>query len=102
MITKSEPFTKEEIEKLKISLSSLASDLYRVALGLNRGSKKMAERFFQEALVRKSEISTNEIPAYISNIMTKIDKNKSLDKEFAEKALVYSILIENFVTKRLS
>lgn len=41
IITKSEPFTKEEID-LKILIESLAMDLYRVAVGLNRGSKAMA------------------------------------------------------------
>lgn len=79
------------------SLASLALDLNRVAIGINRGSEMMAKRFFQEALVRKSEIRKNEIPAYIRNIMAKIDKNISLDKQFAEEVLVYSILIENFV-----
>ena len=86
----------------KNSLASLALDLNRVAIGINRGSELMARRFFQEALIRKSEIRVNEIPAYIRKIMTKIDKNKSLNKQFAEEALVYSILIENFVIKRLS
>lgn len=82
----------------KNSLASLALDLNRVATGINRGSKLMAVRFYQEALTRKAEINTQEIPAYIANIMTKIDKNANLDEQFAEKALVYGILIENFVT----
>lgn len=101
IITKSEPFTKEEIEKLKDSLASLAMDLNRVAIGINRGSEIMAKRFFQEALTRKSEISQDEIPVYIKKIMAKINENKSLNQEFAEEVLVYSILIENYVTKRL-
>ncbi len=83
----------------KNSLASLALDLNRVAIGINRGSEIMAKRFFEEALVRKSEINTNKIPAYIRKIMTKINKNSSLNKEFAEKVLVYSILLENYVTK---
>ncbi len=86
----------------KNSLASLALDLNRVALGLNRGSEAMAERFFQEALVRKSEINTNKVPVYITKILAKIDQNINLNQAFAEEALVYSILLENFVTKRLS
>lgn len=83
-------------------MASLALDLNRVALGLNRGSKRMAERFFQEALVRKSEINTKDVPVYIKRIMTKIDRDINLDKQFAEEVLVYSTLIENYVTKNLN
>ena len=57
IITKSEPFTKEEIikvrEKNKQILGAIAMDLKRVALGYFRGSSSMAERFFQEALKRR-------------------------------------------------
>lgn len=61
----------------------------------------MAERFFQEALVRKSEVNTKEVPSYIAKVMMKIDSNRSLDNQFAEEVLVYSTLIENYVTKNL-
>lgn len=90
------------MNKTRNSLASLALDLNRVALGLNRGSKKMARRFFQEALVRKSEVNTLEVPVYIKKVMSKIDSNRNLDNQFAEEALVYSILIENYVTKNLN
>lgn len=57
IITKSEPFTREEIEKLKrdqkIIIESLAMDLKRIAIGLHRGSLKMANRFKDEALKRE-------------------------------------------------
>ncbi len=85
----------------KNSLASIALDLNRVAIGINRGSEMMAKRFFQEALVRKSEISANEIPTYITNIIGKIDQNTNLDKQFAEDALMYSTILENFVVKNL-
>ena len=39
----------------KIILSSLAMDLKRAAIGYNRGSYIMADRFFEEALKRKKE-----------------------------------------------
>ncbi len=86
----------------KNSLASLALDLNRVAIGLNRGSKKMAERFFQEALVRKSEVNTEDVPAYIKSVMAKIESNRNLDNQFAEEVLVYSTLIENYVTKNFT
>lgn len=89
------------MSKLKDVLGSMALDLNRVAIGINRGSEIMAKRFFQEALARKSEISIKEIPAYLKKVMTEIDQNKKLNQEFAEEVLVYSILIENFVIKRL-
>ncbi len=61
----------------------------------------MAKRFFQEALARKSEINTNEIPVYVRRIMTKIDENENLNQDFAEKVLVYSILLENYATRMI-
>lgn len=51
IITKSEPFTKEEIEKLKeknetkLLVGSLSNDLFRVATLAQRGSLEAAERY---------------------------------------------------------
>lgn len=90
------------MNNLRNSLGSLALDLNRVAIGINRGSEGMAKRFYHEALSRRSEIDIKEVPAYIKKVMAKIDENKGLNREFAEEVLVYSILIENFVTKRLT
>lgn len=89
------------MSELKNSLASLALDLNRVALGINRGSKIMAERFYQEALDRKSEINIYDVPEYIAKVIKKVGNKSNLDKIFAEKALVYSILIENFVTHKI-
>lgn len=72
-------------------LESLASDLKRVALGLHRGSSKMAERFLEEALKRKDEVETDIVSPYIQKILTRLDKN--ID---AENALMYSTLIQNY------
>jgi len=52
IITKSTPFTKEEIKKLsvdKITLLSLAMDLKRITTSIQGDSQKNAERFSQEA-----------------------------------------------------
>lgn len=90
------------MNNLKISLSSLSMDLNRVALGLHRDSKVMAERFFQEALARRSEIELESVPPYIRKILIILEERKgSLNKQFAEDVLVYSILLENFAVKKL-
>jgi hypothetical protein len=80
-----------------ISLSSLAMDLKRVAMGYHRGSNIMADRFLQEALDRKDEIDTTTIKPYLQNLLLKID-NLSLEtdqQKKAEDALMYSTLFQN-------
>jgi len=80
-----------------ISLSSLAMDLDRVAVGLHRGSYKMAERFTEEALKRKREIDLTAVKPYIKNLLEKMEVDlKSEDKgKKAEDALMYSTLFQN-------
>lgn len=85
----------------KIIIESLAMDLKRVSIGLQRGSKNMAKRFFQEALIRKSEIDQRTVPSYIRNILSKLDA-KRIDEKFAEDALMYSILFQNFAQRKLT
>ena len=85
------------MDKNKIALSSLALDLRRAAIGYYRGSDKMAERFFEEALKRKEEINDSKIKPYLKNLLITFEKIKS-EKEFtkkAEDALMYSILFQN-------
>lgn len=79
----------------KFILESLASDLKRVALGMNRGSSVMAKRFLDEALKRKDEVDTKLIAPYINQILIKLDKN--ID---AENALMFSTLIQNYTQKK--
>jgi len=85
-------------EQTRIALESLASDLKRVSLGLQRGSHPMAERFAQEALARKNEIKMQSVKPYIKKILLRLettltqkDKNRA-----AEDALTYSIIIQNY------
>jgi hypothetical protein len=82
----------------KIVLESLSMDLLRVAKGFYRGSDRMAERFLEEALLRKSEVKQNEIKPYLKRILIAMEKSlKSNDKEKkAEDALMYSTLIRNY------
>ncbi len=78
--------------KNKIILESLASDLKRVALGLHRGSSAMAQRFLEEAILRKSEVKMSSVAPYIRILLSKI--SREIDKE---DALMYSTLIQNYV-----
>lgn len=75
----------------KYILESLANDLKRVAIGFNRGPNKMAQRFLDEALKRKTEVEIEAIAPYIKKLLMKLDKN--ID---AEDALMYSTLIQNY------
>lgn len=81
----------------KIALSSLALDMRRVAIGYNRGSSKMADRFLQEALKRKQEIDMTKIKPYLQKLLSKVDKiyDEKDEKQKAEDALMYSILFQN-------
>ncbi len=75
----------------KYVLESLASDLKRVALGLHRGSNVMAKRFLDESLKRRDEVEMHLVSPYIQRILSYLDSN--ID---AEKALMYSTLIQNY------
>lgn len=80
----------------QVVLESLASDLKRVALGLQRGSTGMANRFAQEALRRRSEVEVSSVDEYIRKLLKKIEyatKNP-------EDALMYSTLFQNYVLRR--
>ena len=87
------------MDKNKIILASLASDLKRVVLGLQRNSVVMVDRFTVEALKRKSEINTKELDSYVCTLVSKLEKvlSNSDPKEKAEDALLYSTLFQNYV-----
>ena len=75
----------------KFILESLASDLKRVALGFNRGSDKMAQRFLEEALKRRDEVEIENLDLYIKKLLMTLDN--TID---SENALMYSTLIQNY------
>ena len=81
----------------KIILSSLAMDLKRVAVGLHRGSQKMAERFSEEALARKKELNLRRVQPYLVKLLH--DMETSLagkdNQKKSEDALMYSTLLQN-------
>ena len=76
-------------------------DLERVAMGYQRGSVKMADRFLEEALKRRNEIDQREVRPYIKDLLFQLDNLKSeKDKQkVAEDALMYSILFQNYSQK---
>ena len=85
--------------KNKFILESLSSDLKRVALGLNRGSMGMADRFTKEALERKKELDLKTIRPYMGKLLNKMEealKNSKNPERKAEDALMYSTLIQNY------
>ncbi len=83
--------------KNKIILESLAMDLKRVALGLQRGSISMAERFIEEALKRKNELNTKSLNPYVQKLIGRmVESLKSKDNQKkAEDTLMYSTLFQN-------
>lgn len=80
----------------QVVLEALASDLKRVALGLQRGSTVMANRFAQEALRRRSEVEISSVDGYIKKLL------KQLDRAIGnpEDALMYSALFQNYALRR--
>jgi len=81
----------------KIPLESMAMDLKRVALGYNRNSLVMAQRFYEEALKRRQELDMRTIKPYLHSILDKIETlQKQSNEKIADDALMYSTLIQNY------
>ena len=82
----------------KISLESLSMDLLRVALGMHRGSYKMAERFSREAMKRRQEINEREVKPYLRKVLSKMENSLKVSdpKKKAEDSLMYSTIIRNY------
>jgi hypothetical protein len=97
IITSDQPFTKDQIQKNnRQALADLAMDLRRVAMGYNRGSFRMAERFLIEAVKRKQEIDLKEVKPYLRKYLAKITiKSRQEPEERAEDFLTYSTLFQN-------
>ena len=56
----------------KIALSSLALDLKRVALSYHRGSITTGDRFFVEAMKRKSEVDLALVKPYVGKMLGRL------------------------------
>lgn len=85
----------------KLIIESLAMDLKRVALGLHRGSIKMAQRFKEEALKRHDELNVQKTNSYLKRLLDKSRKalNGKGDRT-AEDVLMYSTLFQNYALKK--
>lgn len=85
--------------KNKQILGALAMDLKRVAVGYFRGSNIMAEKFYLEALKRKSELDYKNLEPYLVIFLNRLDKlNKEEKGKAAEDALLYSTIFQNAAT----
>ena len=88
----------------KVILSALASDLKRISMGLQRKSFKMADRFSEEALKRKMEVSSIGLHTYMQKVLASMElslKSQNMEEK-AEDVLMYSTLIHNYVQKKCS
>lgn len=85
----------------KVAIESLSMDLLRVAIGLHRGSYKMAKRFSDEALMRCMEIQNTEVKPYFVKILNKIEQclSNQPKERTSEDALMYSVLCRNYAKK---
>jgi len=85
--------------KNKQILGALAMDLKRVAVGYFRGSNIMAEKFYVEALKRKSELDCESLEPYLVIFLNRLEKlNKEEKGKAAEDALLYSTIFQNAAT----
>lgn len=84
----------------QVIVESLAMDLKRVALGLQRGSVAMAERFKAEALRREDELEKIADDEYVLKIITGSRQSLLSNSEaMSEDALMYSTLFQNYAQK---
>lgn len=82
--------------KNKQILGALALDLKRAAVGYFRGSNIMADKFYLEALKRRSELDNKNLKPYLTIYLDKLDKlNKKDLQQAAEDALLYSTIFQN-------
>lgn len=82
--------------KNKQILGALALDLKRVALGYYNGSISTADRFYQEALKRRSELDNKDLKPYLKKFLNELDVLEKTEKtKAAEDALLYSTIFQN-------
>lgn len=81
-------------------LASLSMDLARISLGYRRGSTKMADRFCQEARATCMELRDADLQLHLQKIIVELlhVMNGTDTVAIAEKSLMYSKLIQNYVT----
>lgn len=83
-------------------IGALSLDLKRVALGLHRGSIKMADRFESESRQRQQEalsIGIDDSLQRIFNIWHKVNQDKVIERK-AENILMISVLLDNYLSMK--
>ncbi len=80
-------------------IGSLSNDLYRVANLVGRGSEKAANRFWQESKQWSGKLLSYDLEKYIHNIILDLESDQAakLSRAKAEKLLMYSVLLQNYV-----
>lgn len=85
----------------KMLIGALAEDLYRVAIGLYKGSDKMAHVFTDEVLKRREVINVDSVKPYVQTLLQRLphllsqeDKTKK-----SEDALMVSVILRNYAQK---
>ena len=80
-------------------IGSLSNDLYRVANLVGRGSEKAAHQFWLESRRCSEELLSHDLEEYIHNIILELESDQStkLSRAKAEKLLMYSVLLQNYV-----
>lgn len=86
------------MDKNKIAIESLASDLKRVALLRHRGSMAAANKFSAEAKKRMREIDAQATQPYIQKILKDISRAMTN----SDTALMYSTILQNYVQRHYS
>lgn len=82
----------------RIIIESLAMDLKRVAVGLQRGSLGMAKRFTAEALQREEELEKQTSNPYLTRLVSGSRKAlQTTSSRTPDDALMYSTLFQNYV-----
>ena len=82
----------------KLILEAIASDLKRVSLSLQRGSRGTAARFAQEVMSKKDELDLSSLDAYVKKLISKLGQAT----KDPEDALMYSTLLQNFALRHYS
>ena len=91
--------SKSMIENETIQLvGALSNDLFRVASLAQRGSNASAIRFMQEAQRWSDSLKNQDLPTYITQIVTDVSSREPTDisLESAERYLMYGIQLQNF------
>jgi hypothetical protein len=88
----------------QILLSSLSSDLYRVALAAHKKTPAMKMRFIKETSRWLNDIDDTELKPYIQKVLAKIKQIEAIESDelLADQCLVYSILLKNYVIHNIN